>query len=88
MKQNWGPPLWQFIHTISSVEEEYQLKNAIECLKAVKDVIPCSLCRPYYEEKIKELDTLDTTNPKALYQWTIDLHNSVNAKLGKPIWSQ
>jgi len=87
MKSHWGPPLWQFIHTISDVEEEHLIKNSIQCLKSLKDVIPCSLCRPHYEEKLKELDNLDTSKPQALYLWSINLHNSVNQKLGKPLWT-
>jgi hypothetical protein len=83
----WGPPLWKFIHTICNFEKNDEFSFKIrDHLKILEGVIPCEVCRTSYSEKIKELDTLDLTKPWALYNWTIDLHNHVNRKIGKPLW--
>jgi hypothetical protein len=89
--QQWGPPLWNFIHALCNFHfeenNEHHVKHAIECLKALKGAIPCYKCQAFYGENLKELDTINPTEYRALYNWSVRLHNAVNEKLGKPSWS-
>jgi hypothetical protein len=87
---HWGPYLWGFIHTISVVDEYdnvQQNMHVMAKLRAVKDVIPCPSCVQKYEEFLKQFDFVDVRDPLRLFYWSVDLHNDVNAKLGKPLWS-
>jgi hypothetical protein len=93
MNQNiWGPHLWFSLHTISfayplkpTQEDKDNYKNFFLNLK---HVIPCSVCKKNYKRHIEEhpIDGfLDTK--KSLVYWVIDMHNMVNAEIGKKILS-
>jgi hypothetical protein len=86
-KSHWGTYLWGFIHTISFVDDDHHNytyhKTAIEKLHAVKDVLPCPKCRDTYISYLKRLEHLDLDKSLELFYWSVDLHNAVNAKLGK-----
>jgi hypothetical protein len=93
MNQNiWGPHLWFSLHTISfnyplepSIKDkEYYLNFFLN----MQEVIPCSVCKKNYKRHLKEhpiKDYLD--NRKSLVYWVIDMHNMVNAEIGKKILS-
>ena len=93
MNQNiWGPHLWFSLHTISfnyplspSLEDKNNYKNFFLNLQ---EVIPCSVCKKNYKRHLNEHpleDYLD--NRKTLVYWVIDMHNMVNAEIGKKILS-
>lgn len=89
MNQNiWGPHLWFSLHSISF---NYPLKPSIEDKKnyknfflSLQEVIPCSVCKKNYKRHLNEhplQDYLDSR--KSLVYWVIDMHNMVNAEIGK-----
>jgi len=93
MNQNiWGPHLWFSLHSISfnyplkpSIEDKNNYKNFFLSLQ---EVIPCSVCKKNYKRHLNEhplQDYLD--NRKSLVYWVIDMHNMVNAEIGKKILS-
>jgi hypothetical protein len=93
MNQNiWGPHLWFSLHTISfnyplkpTIEDKNNYKNFFLNLQ---EVIPCSVCKKNYKRHLNEHpleDYLD--NRKSLVYWVIDMHNMVNAEIGKKILS-
>ena len=86
----WGPGLWLFIHTIAlNYSENPSQKERIDnknFLLSLEKVIPCPGCKAEYSKYIQETPpTLE--NKSTLIKWTIDLHNSVNERLGKKIRS-
>jgi len=93
MNQNiWGPHLWFSLHSISfnyplkpSIDDKNNYKNFFLSLQ---EVIPCSVCKKNYKRHLNEhplQDYLD--NRKSLVYWVIDMHNMVNAEIGKKILS-
>jgi hypothetical protein len=89
-KQHWGAGLWAFIHTISVIDHQENVetnKAMIEKLRAILFVLPCPKCKGLYLQYLTKLDLIDIRAPIALFYWSVDLHNAVNAKLGKPLWS-
>lgn len=93
MNQNiWGPHLWFSLHTISfnypikpseKDKEEYKL-----FFNNLQEVIPCSVCKKNYKRHLKEHPIEDYLNSrKLLVYWVIDMHNMVNAEIGKKILS-
>jgi len=93
MNQNiWGPHLWFSLHTISfnypikpseKDKEEYKI-----FFKSLQEVIPCSVCKKNYKRHLNEHPIEDYLNSrKLLVYWVIDMHNMVNAEIGKKILS-
>lgn len=88
----WGPPFWQTLHYAAlgyAPQPTPEQRAAYRgFFLAVGDVIPCPLCREHYKEHLREIpldEALD--NNATLFEWTVRLHNSVNALGGKPQWS-
>lgn len=88
----WGPHFWLVIHltaaTFPSSPTPAQREQYAAFFKSLKNVLPCPGCRAGYA-------TLTGSGPlklrpavfrdrQSLFTWTVDLHNAVNAKLGKP----
>jgi len=93
MNQNiWGPHLWFSLHTISIVyplkPTDNDKKNYKNFFINLKEVIPCSICKKNYVRHLSEhpLDNF-LDNRKSLVYWVIDMHNMVNAEIGKKILS-
>lgn len=83
-KHHWGPYLWSFIHTIAIVETPSAQEAASHRLHALAEAIPCPTCKSEYSKKLDVLRYFDLRQPMVLFYWTVDLHNYVNTKLGKP----
>lgn len=93
MNQNiWGPHLWFSLHTISfsyplkpNNEDKEKYRNFFLNLQ---DVIPCSICKKNYKRHLNEhpIDNFLNTKKDLVY-WVIDMHNMVNAEIGKKILS-
>lgn len=93
MNQNiWGPHLWFSLHTISfayplkpTQEDKDNYKNFFLNLK---HVIPCSVCKKNYKRHLEEHPIDDyLVDKKRLVYWVIDMHNMVNAEIGKKTMS-
>lgn len=86
----WGPYGWSFIHYIAlgypdkpSIDIKYRYRNFFISLG---DVLPCNTCRKHYKEMISMYPPA-MNNMEDLFRWTVDIHNKVNSRLGKPILS-
>ena len=86
----WGPPAWTFLHSVTlnypdnpSSEHKTSYKKFFESLG---DVLPCPTCKKHYKENIiKHPIRLDSKDD--LTKWLVDLHNKVNEKNDKTIFS-
>ena len=89
-KYPWGPPLWEFIHTISIIDFENSkpYNNSVhDYLMNLENSIPCYKCKALYQEFLSKLSYLDLSKPMVIFYWSVDLHNAVNKKLNKPEWT-
>lgn len=89
-KVNWGYFLWGFLHTITIIDfEDNKTYNEkiVGNLKELGKVIPCHKCSKHYNEYLQKIDDLDLRKPMVLFFWSVDLHNEINSKLHKPIYS-
>lgn len=85
----WGEPMWRSIH---SVAIGYPQNPSDEVKKAYKDwflllakVLPCIECSKGYASIIKDNPIDEALGTRAdLIQWTVNVHNAVSKKLGKP----
>lgn len=85
----WGQYLWRTLHTITYTFDPKMPTNLrekyIKFFHVLKDFIPCPICRAHYTKRCelnppeRNMKTTDT-----LVSWLNNLHNEVNAGLGKP----
>ncbi len=89
----WGPHGWKFIHYITlgypDNPTEEDKKTYYNFFILLADVIPCSICATHFKQhlEITPLDDEALKNKESLMTWGIKMHNHVNAKNGKKIYS-
>lgn len=83
----WGSQAWHFIHMVAlsypekptdEVKQKYY--NFFESLGYN---LPCPTCSYHYREKFKK-NPPRLESKESLFEWTVDIHNSVNRDNGKP----
>jgi hypothetical protein len=87
----WGPSAWKFLHAMSfaypenpSAEHKQAVLNLFASLKYL---LPCGECCAHYCSSY-DSDTLKKSlgSKDEFSKWLVDFHNSVNLRLGKPIY--
>ncbi len=88
----WGPSLWLLIHTVAATYPVDPTPEAQRQFAAfytsLQYVIPCGGCRKGYASLINGTHRLTPevlADRLSLFKWTVDVHNAVNAKVGKPV---
>lgn len=93
MTELWGPHGWEFMHYISFSYPEFPTKedreNYYRFYLSIGDVLPCLKCRAHYKENMKKHSLLEALDygKQGLVRWVLDMHNEVNLKKGKEVWS-
>jgi hypothetical protein len=89
----WGPHCWRFMHylTMAYPEEPTQIeKDKVKrFFLSLADVIPCENCRVHFALNLKNFPLNDNVlnSRYNLINWLKDIHNEVNIRNGKKIWS-
>ncbi len=89
----WGPPGWKFIHFITMGYPNYPTesikKKYYDYFHSLKNVIPCSICASHFAENLEELPLDDNvlSSRENLVRWGINIHNIVNKKNGKKVYT-
>ncbi len=85
----WGPASWKTIHLFAlgypNPPTQEDRRRYANFYKAMGEVLPCSTCRVHFKQHLETLPIephLDTRG--RLFEWTVALHNKVNASTGKP----
>jgi hypothetical protein len=56
--------------------------------EALQGALPCRVCAKHYAQEIERDPVRDSLDDgKALFDWTVRLHNAVNVRLNKRQWS-
>ena len=88
----WGPPAWKFIHLLTlnypnkpTFQDKYNYKQFI---LALQKVLPCDTCANHFQQNIQNSDFNDILRSReSLFEWFVDVHNSVNKQNKKKQWS-
>ena len=56
-------------------------KVLVDFVEGYKEIIPCLSCREHFEQVLVENPVPEADD---LFKWSIDVHNIVNKRLGKP----
>jgi hypothetical protein len=89
-KYTWGSIIWNYIHSISIidyVDNEIHVNEVKKYLESVDNILPCKHCRDTFKIWVDKLDNIDINERMVLFKWSVDLHNEVNKKLNKKIWT-
>ena len=84
----WGPHAWKFLHYVCLNYPDNPTKDDTDAMKnyinSFSEIIPCPTCKSDFKKIIEEYD-LNTIleSRESLFEWSVDVHNRVNAKLGK-----
>ena len=85
----WQPLSWINFHILAlHYNEEYKDKY-INFFNTFKVIIPCKICRDHYNKNINKdnFNIENNINNNNIFNWTVDLHNSVNKINKKKQWS-
>jgi hypothetical protein len=75
-----GPPLWADLHRWALTTP---LDAVGQWLAVFRRRVPCGKCRREFTSIVQDLPAPATSNDD-LFAWTVEVHNRVNRKLGKP----
>lgn len=75
----WGPTMWRALHSVSFTPNR---GGHLKFFEAVPDALPCPSCGEHLKEIYKKYP-IDVSSVKACSQWLWQVHDEVNASLGK-----
>jgi hypothetical protein len=75
--EEYGPGDWRLMHAVALYASSQTAKEFIEIVIAT---FKCPTCRSHAKEYLKNHPITERTK---VYPWTVDFHNSVNARNGK-----
>jgi len=78
----WGPHFWMTLHIACLGCQDP--KALIEFVEGYVYIIPCLSCRQHFEQVLVENPVPESDD---LFKWSVDVHNIVNKRLGKPEFS-
>jgi hypothetical protein len=86
----WGPPGWTFLHTVTFQYPEnptdLDKQKYYTFFNSLKNVLPCPNCREHYHENFENIP-IRLESREDLIEWLIDIHNEVNKKNNKRIYT-
>jgi FAD-linked sulfhydryl oxidase len=88
----WGPPTWEMIHTFAAgypnIPTSNDKINVQYFYKYFSQILPCKNCKIHFQKLLDKYPLNDKIlkNSQSLLKWTVDIHNKVNMRLGKPIY--
>jgi hypothetical protein len=85
----WQRITWHLFHTLSLNYNDKYKEEYIIFFNSLKTIIPCRICRNHYIDNINRdnMEIEKNINSDKIFNWTVDLHNSVNKMHRKKIWS-
>ncbi|GAV01162.1 hypothetical protein RvY_11914 [Ramazzottius varieornatus] len=88
-KDELGRNTWSFLHTMAatypekpSVEQQSDMRSFVHLFSKF---YPCVHCAKDLQEELKT-NVPDTSSQSSFAQWMCRMHNTVNKKLGKPLF--
>lgn len=84
----WGPLFWHTMHIVSlgynPEPSKREQDDAIRFYTSLETMLPCGICRTHYAQFLQEMPVEHAVKSRDdLIYWVFQLHNKVNANLGK-----
>lgn len=89
MHFTWQNLTWLFFHKLSLNQDPNKNEYYILFFNSFKTILPCSFCRNHYIKMIEEdqNNLRKNINKKNAFNLSIDLHNNVNKRIYKEVWT-
>ena len=89
----WGPAAWNVLHVACHSFPEEPTHEEREALRQFlwlfARLLPCCRCRAHFLDLLESTLTSEALrNRSSMVRFMNDAHNEVNARLGKPVWTQ
>lgn len=89
----WGPGAWTLLHVAAAnypcqPTQRDKLRFA-RLVQALAESLPCMSCRAHFAELLRGPLALSPEvlgNRFTAFEWTVRVHNAVNARLGKQVF--
>jgi hypothetical protein len=84
----WGPWVWKALHIASDRYDATKAQDVRHMKVLVNELpllLPCQKCIDHYKGLLVAHPP-DYLSPRGMRKWYIDIHNSVNKKIHKPVW--
>ena len=81
----FGPYFWGSLHLacLGGIDP-----NALKALVGLYPaVLPCPACGMHFLEVLQTNPLPESSDPIVLFKWSVDVHNVVNQRIGKPLQS-
>ena len=92
MAEIWSIPTWLFLHTMAEkINEDFLVRHKVQVVQIVKLIcgnLPCPYCREHATKYCRSLKPENIRKKQDLIDYLFVFHNSVNARLRKPRFSQ
>jgi hypothetical protein len=79
-----GQAKWRELHLYALTEQPTPL-GRVAWLANFAASLPCGDCKRSWKLLMQQKPLLQSATDKQFWEWTVDRHNDVNAKLGKPL---
>ena len=80
-RQYWGPAAWRVIHW-TALHDPARIAGGAWFAR-LSALLPCEECQEHFQARLAAHPPPDA--PSRLLAWSVRMHNSVNAALGKPV---
>ena len=91
MTKAWGIPIWCFMHTLSvKIKPDHYIRVKEELLNHIKMIcasLPCPECAHHASLYMNAITIKHVPTQQAFVKMLWEFHNSVNNRLGKPMFS-
>lgn len=88
-KDNWGPKMWDVMHTFSFAypinPTSKQKEAALHFYSSIGHMIPCNNCSKHCIEYVQK-NPITLNTKEDLILWVYTFHNEVNKRIGKMIY--
>lgn len=85
-----GPPMWETLHYAAfQCPEPFaeRVSALVDLVRGYVVLLPCAECRGHFAALLDAYppEAAARSGRQAFARWTVDAHNAVNARLGKPL---
>jgi hypothetical protein len=86
-----GPSLWASLHQLTFLYPEvaqptHRSWSALY-VESMRNMLPCKACQQHFAQILQETMPIRNGGRDEFSRWAVDVHNLVNARLGKPLVS-
>ncbi len=88
----WGPHFWNVLNILALTYPEkpdvQDQNNMTAFITSLSNVLPCDKCKVHFKKNLEKFPLSQAlTSRNNLIKWVIDVHNEVNQRNGKRIYS-